>query len=436
MSDTTIKHPVKLPARRASVPCVRIVFTQHAATIGAWEVIAPGTTRVGRAPESHLRLMDPRVSRRHAELVHTPEAGLRIVDASANGVYVNGARVVDQVLADGDIFRLGDTIFIARYRDPDEPVELPLPGCIGDSPAACAMYRTVRKAARAQASVLVIGESGTGKELVARAIHELGNPGTPFIPVNCAAIAETLAESALFGHVAGAFTGASKPHAGYFRAADGGVLFLDEVGELASAIQAKLLRVLEEHEVTPLGGDRPIACHARVVAATNKDLHAAALSGAFRGDLYARLAEVIIATPTLRERREDIMPLLRDALGAAPPMTAELCEALLLYPWPFNVRELRKLAVDLRVRGEGQEVLDLDLVQNRLKTASDSTARPAHAAPSEQRDSPPDRGELERLLRDHHGSIADVARATGRSRKQVYRWLEIHGVDPDAFRSG
>jgi sigma-54 dependent transcriptional regulator, acetoin dehydrogenase operon transcriptional activator AcoR len=173
-----------------------------------------------------------------------------------------------------------------------------------------------------------------------------------------------------------------------------------------------------------------------VIAATNRDLHAAVFDGTFRGDLYARLAEVIVVTPTLRERREDILPILRSALGeSAPPLSADLCEALLVHPWPFNIRELRKLATDLRVRGQDLPVLDLDLVRNRLMIESEPSSTPAGEA-VESRDAPPNRDELVQLLNQHNGSVADVARATGRSRKQVYRWLEIHGLDPKTFRPG
>jgi sigma54-dependent transcription regulator len=230
----------------------------------------------------------------------------------------------------------------------------------------------------------------------------------------------------LFGHVAGAFTGASKPHAGYFRAADGGVLFLDEVGELAQAIQAKLLRALEEHTVTPLGGDRPIACHPRVVAATNKDLRAAALSGAFRGDLYARLAEVII-NPTLRDRREDIVPLLRDA-RLAPPMTADLRS---VDPLSLAVQCPRAPQAGGRSARARRWTGSWISTSCRIASPRASPVRGANPARPELRH--PSDDELEPATRSSQ-EIADVARAR-RSRKQVYRWLEIHGVDPAAFRS-
>jgi len=441
VSDTTVKGPIRKPAGRVSVPCVRVLSTPGITDV-AWRVLGPGTCRVGRGADADLRLAeDDRASRRHAELHHDPEQLVRLVDTSANGVFVNGARVSEATLADGDVLRLGDSILLLRYRDPDEPDEPALPGCIGDSPAAAALNRLVRKIAPTTASILVLGESGTGKELVARGIHELGHSGTPFVAVNCGAIAEGLAESTLFGHVPGAFTGAAKSHPGYFRAADGGVLFLDEVGELGMATQAKLLRALDEHAVTPVGAIQPVACRTRVIAATNKDLHAAVFAGSFRGDLYARLAEVLVVMPTLRTRREDILPIFRSVLGEpSPPLSADLCEALVLHPWPFNIRELRKLAIDVKVRGEGLPLLDLDLVQDRLHVIperppeSPAPAGPASSEPPGDRGAPPDRDELVRLLEQHRGSVAEIGRVKNRSRKQVYRWLELHELDPKKYR--
>jgi hypothetical protein len=298
--------------------------------------------------------------------------------------------------------------------------------------------------------------------------------------LNCAAIPETLAEAQLFGHVAGAFTGAKAAAPGAFRAAQGGTLFLDEIGELPAPVQAKLLRVLESQEVTPVGSTDSIRLDVRVVCATHRELVRQTARGTFRGDLYARVAELVIRLPPLRERREDILLLLLGFLGAGPLplLDVELAERLLLHPWPFNVRELRKLSAQLALHRH-EETFSLDLVADRLlETASivnESTvapvsmsssttsppswppspgstlesasapasstsqaSRPPVASRSEQAVAPrgaPTRDELIALLQKHGGNIVRIAREAGRSRKSVYRWLEQHGLSSSDHRA-
>jgi len=208
------------------------------------------------------------------------------------------------------------------------------------------------KVAPTETTVMLTGESGTGKEVVARFIHR-GSPRArgPFVALNCAALPETLLESELFGHEKGAFTGAAAVHPGRIEQAAGGVLFLDEVGEMSPAVQAKLLRVLQEREFQRLGGTRPLKANVRVLAATNRDLDAALARGHFREDLYYRLRVFEIRLPPLRERREDILPMaeafleeLGPAVGRpAAGISRQAHEALLSYPWPGNVRELRNV---------------------------------------------------------------------------------------------
>ncbi|HEY8078059.1 MAG TPA: sigma 54-interacting transcriptional regulator, partial [Labilithrix sp.] len=267
-----------------------------------------------------------------------------------------------------------------------------------------------------------------------------GRPNGPFVAVNCSAIPESLAESQLFGHVAGAFTGARGDHAGFFRAASGGVVFLDEIGELPMALQAKLLRALEERAVIPVGSVQPAPFDARIVAATNRALSKEVFAGRFRGDLLARLAEIEIALPPLRARREDVLPIALAAPGdGTPPLSPDLAEALVLYEWPYNVRELLKVAAELRIRGAGAPQLELKVVGERLRRqtipAPDVSPTSVEREREEDKErAPPSREELESLLRAHGGRVADVARATGRSRKQVYRWLESYAIDVESFR--
>jgi DNA-binding NtrC family response regulator len=240
---------------------------------------------------------------------------------------------------------------------------------IGCSEAMRRVQKTIGLAADSDATVLILGETGTGKELVARALHQHGRRKTkPFVAINCAAIPADLLESELFGHVKGAFTGAIADRAGAFREANAGTLFLDEIGDMPAAMQGKILRAIEEHVVTAVGG-KPSRFDARLIAATHRDLANLVASGAFREDLYYRLNVVPIALSPLRERREDIVPLAEYFLrrearqGAAKRLAASASALLLEHSWPGNVRELRNAIARACVlaRSEIIEAVDLDL---------------------------------------------------------------------------
>jgi two-component system response regulator AtoC len=255
---------------------------------------------------------------------------------------------------------------VVRLRDQVDQRQR-LGGLIGRSPAMQELFRAVERIARSKASVLLSGESGTGKELVARAIHDLGpRANGPFIAVNCAAIPHTLIESELFGHEKGAFTDAVDRRVGRFEAASGGTLLLDEIGELAPAVQVKLLRALQERRIERLGSSRPIDVDARIVAATNRDLEKDVDAGRFRADLFYRINVVPVRLPPLRERREDIR-LLADSFvaqsesrgGAERSLSPEAVRALETYAWPGNVRELENAVEHGITLCEG-ELIQLD----------------------------------------------------------------------------
>ncbi len=255
---------------------------------------------------------------------------------------------------------------------------------IGTSPTMQEIFATIEKVAATDATVLVLGESGTGKELVARAIHRASERAKgPMVTVNCAAIPRDLLESELFGHVPGAFTGAVKDKIGKFVAADGGTIFLDEIGDLSPELQAKLLRVIQEREVEPVGSNRRIAVDIRIIAATNQDLAARVGDGQFREDLYYRLNVVPITIPPLRERREDI-PLLVDhfirLFSPEKPMTIDISvfEALTRYTWPGNVRELENIIKRMTIFARDGRVKLSDLPPE-IKDES-SNGRPNHSA--------------------------------------------------------
>jgi DNA-binding NtrC family response regulator len=238
------------------------------------------------------------------------------------------------------------------------------PALLGRTPAMTGVYKQIAHAASADAPVLIIGESGTGKELVARAIHQHSNRSSrPFVPINCGALTETLLESELFGHVKGSFTGAVADDKGVFQTAHTGTVFLDEVGEMSAALQVKLLRVLQEGEVRPVGSSRAVKADVRILAATNVDVERAVADGKFRQDLFYRLGVVIINLPPLRERRDDIPLLIERFLKAASAkamkqvdLTPAAVEALASYHWPGNVRELENMIERLVVFSRGSRI--------------------------------------------------------------------------------
>jgi DNA-binding NtrC family response regulator len=257
---------------------------------------------------------------------------------------------------------------------------------VGRSDCMREVFRTIERVARSSATVLIRGESGTGKELAARAIHDLGpNAGGPFVAVNCAAIPDTLMESELFGHERGAFTDARERRIGKFESANGGTLFLDDIAELAPALQAKLLRALQERAIERVGGGAPIAVDARIVAATNRELETEIAEGRFREDLYYRINVVPLALPPLRERRDDIRMLAerfltraRERAGAGPErLTREALAALEHYPWPGNVRELEN-AIERGVALCERDFLDVgDLPESIAQASRTETLRDA-----------------------------------------------------------
>jgi transcriptional regulator with PAS, ATPase and Fis domain len=283
-------------------------------------------------------------------------------------------------------------------------------------------------------TVLLEAESGCGKEVVANALHRESGARGEFVPVNCAAVPESLFESQFFGHKAGAFTGAISS-AGLFRAAVNGTLFLDEVGELPLALQPKLLRAIQERAIVPLGETRAVPCPVRIVAATNRDLTRAVEAGTFRGDLLARLFEAKVSLSPLRERREDILAMFALPFDGPPSMTHALAEALLLHAWPFNVREVLAVAREMRVN-TGDQPLGIEAFRARFDVPSSRASAPAAAGARRPRSAaaPPDAAALAALLERKGGNVADVARELGRSRRQVYRWLAKYQLAIDAFR--
>jgi DNA-binding NtrC family response regulator len=256
---------------------------------------------------------------------------------------------------------------------------------IGHTQAMRELFRNIERVARSPATVLIRGESGTGKELAARAIHDLASRTGPFVPVNCAAIPDTLMESELFGHERGAFTDARERRIGKFEAAQGGTLFLDEIAELAPGPQAKLLRALQERVIERVGGGQPIAVDVRIIAATNRDLEARVQAGRFREDLYYRINVVPLEMPPLRERRGDVRPLAerflgraREAMGRGPQrLSREALAALERYAWPGNVRELENAIERAVTLADGDTVDVADLPEGVVQAGRTEALRDA-----------------------------------------------------------
>jgi two-component system nitrogen regulation response regulator GlnG len=300
---------------------------------------------------------------------------------------------------------------VARLRQTVEG-SVDLGGIVGGSPAMQQIFKAVGKVAGTDLTVLVRGESGTGKELVARAIHENSRrKGRPFVPVNCAAIPRELLESELFGHEKGAFTGAMAARRGRFEQAEGGTIFLDEVGDMDPSLQTKLLRVLQERYIERLGGEGSIPVDVRIIAATNQDLEAAVTSRAFREDLFYRLNVVAIHLPPLRDRREDISSLVAHFLTAfaqeqrtAPKvMSPEARELLLAYGWPGNVRELENVVK----RASALATTSLILPDHLPETIRQAASVPEAATPPNPFPADWIRAELARLEGDLDGHLHD-----------------------------
>ena len=357
---------------------------------------------LGRDPAADVSVPDRLMSRRHCTLLlRNGRYSLRDL-GSANGTFVNGLPVQERALEHGDRIRLGESVLMFvraafpataenvdvpsavddrttriptgasdRARtDPGAEGTLPLMGSgvlppvvmIGESPAIRQVHERIARIAASDYTVLITGETGTGKELAARAIHQRSaRAARPFVAINCAALTEALLESELFGHERGAFTGAHAQKKGKFELADRGTIFLDEVGELAPALQAKLLRALQQHEFERVGGTRTVRVDVRVVAATNRDLGGEVAAGRFRQDLWYRLNVVTLVVPPLRERREDLPVLARyfataAAEGRRIELSDEAIDALTRYDWPGNVRQLENVIARAVVLGASDRI--------------------------------------------------------------------------------
>jgi DNA-binding NtrC family response regulator len=423
---------------------------------GALTPLGTAGLLLGRGEECDVALASGETSRRHAELRREgPIWIVRDLD-SRNGSFVNGQRVEAAPLSLGDLLRFGDSIgVVVPLVESAEPAYASFsPGLYG-GPALRPVLELARRTAPSTLPVIVEGETGTGKEGLCRALHAWSGRRGPFFAVNCGAIPEALAEGELFGYRKGAFTGAERAHLGYFRAADGGTLLLDEIVDLPPALQTKLLRVLEEREVVPLGESAPVPIDVRVVVAAQEALADAVKERRFRADLYARLGGVTLRLPPLRDRREEIpflvTRLLQDQAGGQPPqLEARAVERLCLYDWPFNLRELDLLVKRMLVMHPDGRIRKSDLPDAIRAASADEPAAPAAgkgtaagaapAAPAAKAPRPrtpedrqarddQDLAALKEALRAARGNVVRAAEAAGMTRQRAYRLMGQRGGD-------
>jgi DNA-binding NtrC family response regulator len=325
---------------------------------------------------------------------------------------------------------------------------------VGHSPAIIEVMKTLARAAPTQATVLLLGETGTGKELVARTIHSYSErTGRRFVAVNCSALAEGLLESELFGHLRGAFTGAAGARPGLFREADRGTLFLDEIGDISPALQARLLRALQEHEIVPVGSETPVKVDVRIIAATHRDIGALVRAGKFREDLYYRLNVVTLQLPPLRDRKQDI-PLLMDHFlrelterhGRGPvAVDAEAQHRLLAYDWPGNIRELQNVLERALVLAE-QDVIGPEHLPAEVRPGGGQPDPPAPDADEASAMGPSvnallsleevERRHVLRVLEATGGSREEASRILGISRRTLTRMVQRWGLPPRRHAGG
>ncbi len=410
--------------------------------------------RVGAHSSNDLVIGEDRAASRHHFEVQYTERGYLVIDLnSTNGTFLDGRRVERAYLSTGSQVRAGQTVVTFSPIDEELTVEPDrdgeLEGMVGQSVKMRQIFGLLKKIAPMDVSVIIQGETGTGKELVARAIHQLSaRKRGPMVVLDCGAIPPNLIESELFGHEKGAFTGAISSRPGAFERASGGTIFLDELGELRTDLQPKLLRVLENREVRRVGGNDVIEIDVRVIAATNRDLVKEIANGNFREDLYFRLSVINIQLPPLRQRREDIPHIIRKALADPDIMTRHgrkrvmppAMAVLQNYTWPGNIRELMNVISHVLTFSEGEEI-DVSHLPPRIQGQHKEQPLPFNEHLSfkdakEQLLENFEREYLLQVLKRCDGNISRAARESGLHRKSVERLVKKYALDARAIKLG
>jgi len=421
-----------------------------------WLEVGTDPVIVGRNAQCTMVLEDAKISAVHAELVAT-EHGVRVRDlGSRNGTFAGGVRIGEAYLQQPCKLRLGETELTfeparpERITVPSIPVFGPL---VAQSPGMRAIFEKLTKVAATDLTVLITGETGTGKEVVAQALHQASpRSKKPFVVVDCGSIPQSLAEATLFGHERGAFTGAVDKRLSPFVEAEGGTIFLDELGELPIEVQPKLLRALAERRIKSVGGSSYREVDVRVLAATRRDLVRAVNTGLFRSDLYFRVAQVRVELPSLHQRLEDIPVLVRRMLrdlgdeASFERVSNATLERLMRHDWPGNVRELKNaVAVAFALAGEGEE-LDIAahlgaLTEIHEPHAGSGALRSTGDAPSSSLRGKAfqeakhevlahfERDYFAALFDEAKGNISEIARRAGMERAHVRTYLKRHGIN-------
>lgn len=435
----------RAPTSRGPDSALNTAEIERESSIGPWglEVGSPTECRVlplergarlviGSGGRADVRVEDSTVSAVHARVEATP-AGVRVEDlGSRNGMYLGAAKVGSAWLTVGETsLVVGRTTLTVRSLTPEEgdvPNADPVPGLVGNSAPMRRLSAEVRRVAPLRAPVLVQGESGSGKDVVARSIHTLSRRKGAYVPLNVGAITETLADTELFGHTRGAFTGAVGARVGAFEEANRGTLFLDEIADLPLAIQVKLLRVVEERRIRPVGSPRSEEVDVRLVSATWAVLEDRVARGSFREDLYHRIATFVLRVPPLRARKSDIPVLARVMLRrlegelGEKQLGSRALALLVAHSWPGNVRELG--SVLYRAAAAAGEAIDAAHIS-------------AAFTPPRKRPRPLSAEQAEAVLSEHRGNVSAAARAAGVPRSTFRSWLASEGtVDAEPVEPG
>jgi DNA-binding NtrC family response regulator len=409
---------------------------------------------IGREPPADVVVGVHAVSRRHAELCYERN-GFTLRDlGSTNGTLVDGRLVTETRVESGQEIRVGDAILKFVGRNIEGYVPYRIDGTmLGNTVRRSALSEELaggyqidhiaaelHRISRSNLSVLVLGESGTGKEVVAREVHRLSGRAGEFAAINCAAIPGNLLESELFGYKRGAFSGADRDKPGLIRTAHGGTLLLDEIGDMPLPAQAKLLRVLQSHEVLPLGAPRPEPVDVRVLCATHRDLRRMQQEERFRPDLFARINEYQLRLPPLRDRKEDMYLLLKTFLRRHGRPEIEpsfrFMTAALHYDWPYNVRELEACAKRC-IALVNSNIVDAEHLPDALREEMAQYGTHALGSPGDSNADnrgTPSEEELRAVLARHQGNVAAVGRELGKARMQVHRWLKRYDISLDDYR--
>jgi DNA-binding NtrC family response regulator len=402
-------------------------------------LLVNGTYHVGKGRDCDLALTDSAVSRRHLE-VAILGSGVLVNDLeSKNGSFYQGARLTRATLSPGAVIRIGSSE-LKLVPVHQQAALLPssadrFGGLLGRSLVMRELFARLERIAASDGPVLIEGETGTGKDLCAEAIHRMGaREKAPYVVCDLAALGPSLIESELFGHRKGAFTGADRDRPGAFSQADGGTLFIDEIGELSRDLQPRLLRATEKHQVKPLGASQFQTVDVRVIAATNRDLREESVAGRFREDLYQRLAVLRAVLPPLRERKEDLELLVPHLLSEKVQVSDHAMAILMAYDWPGNVRELRNTLERARVLVGDSGILrpqHLELDPERPVSAEFRLGPNGFHEEKERVIASWERACVTDLLRRSGGNISLAARRGGLNRTYFYRLMKKHGFDQE-----